>query len=1842
MNKSIFKWFSMLLLMMVAGMTGATAQSLTLDGFSIKAGETKAVAIKLAAENSIYGIQTDIVCEGLSLEGVAAVDNGLNFASNDVSGAKRVSLLSTAGDAIPAGDVITLTVKADDTFSGGTVKLTNTRLTTNTTGTEVKVDDVTANVTKELVISTMAVYGTFPGMSWDADKGIAMANTESEPAIWSVTLEGVAVEGTKYEYKAAANGNWDDYVLPEGDNADFVFGTDEYPAGIYNLTFTADTENHTLTLVADKQAEPVTGTTITLAGNADYTEGKAFLIEAADGASATITVTAGETVISEIMEDGVAMVLIENDAFTTGEFTITADKNIEFTKVTLLPNADASEGTQIWPAVEPEPVYTVVGNATAIFGTEWDVNAEANTLVKGEDGVYTKTYQNIRLANDFVIEYKVVKNHAYTNGQWGFGNDNATYTVWEGDGVYNVTFVFNPDAAVDEDGHNVGCKLEKQQEQHDPFNVELVAIDPADHSTVESLQNFTLTFGGQEVTVNSKVKPTLGDALGEIALNGDGSVSVTFASAQTNPGDYTLEIPAGAILYYGTAIDPLSFKYTIAGGADFTIDPAEGVVESLSTFTVNFSYYIEAPEATAYLFNEETEQEITANVYEGAGKSLTVMLSEEVTTPGDWQLNIEGVKKMDGTPVELIFSYTIKDGQPDQNYYILGDFWGWDNPKQMEESEGLYTLVIDATVEANKEYKYKLRQGDNWDGYQLPASGDYSTTFQEDGDYTLTFTANVTGEEIEGIQAYFVKLDAVKKGEPVVEPFDYELVSITPADRSTVESLQNFTLTFGEQPVTVNSEVKPTLTIANTEDVVATGEIKLNEDGPVSITFAEAVTTPGNYQLNIPDGAILYYGTAIDPLSFTYTIAGAADFTIDPAPGEVASLSTFNVTFNNYMVELGENAKAYLFNEETEAEIEADVYDLGGGTKLYVSLSEEVTTPGDWQLNIEGVNRMDTGDEIELIFDYTIKSTEPDMNYYILGDFWGWDNPKQMEATETEGIYTLVIDATVDAQKYEYKLRQGDNWNGYQLPADNSNYDFVFGTDEYPAGDYTLTFTFNRAEDKLVLDVQKKSDKPELDSYTYSFCQATNGWTTIDADGDGFTWYIYIDNNNPGYDSKPGLMTSASYANNKALTPDNYLVSPKMKLDGKISFYASAQDASYPSEHFGVAVSTASGTDAADFQMITEEMEMTSARELANAPAKGPRRVQGKWYFYEVDLSSFAGAEGYVAIRHYDCTDMFRLNVDGITLETSQLIDPYDPELEIEPGPEPEPEVVVVPEGLVVEEYSSAYTDYEGEEKTGSMNVGFDGTDVYIQGMCSYLSNAWVKGSLEGNTITFAGKQFFGTFANKYDMFLQNSDVVFIYDAEAGTLTSEDIIYTYSGNLYADYYVNLILTKVNEMAVTPATPSISGIQETSYGDIVVFEVPTVDVDGNGLATSKLSYQFFVDDENTPLVFTTEDFTRLTEDMTVIPYGFTESYDFYPTYIYLNMPHDTWTRIGIQSIYTGGGEENKSEIFWFEMPAGPVEAPDGLTTETYIFKANALEYSSSGGIEHPDYTLQVQVGFDGDDAYIQGLAADMQELWVKATKNEQGQYVIPANQYMGDLSFYGYTFPYYWTALDAENNLVDAVLDFDAETSTFTTEQTLALNGAAKALDYYLLFNDVIITKFVEVAATPANPTFEDFILSEEVGYTKIYASIPTVGTEGEALNTSKLFYIVWIEKDGVEQPYTFTADLYDQDFEEDVTEVPYSHDGYDIYKGGEIIYLEDAIEELATWTKVGIQSVYYGCDERNVSNIVWSDGTTTGIENLNSVKGDLSGAWYNLNGVRITKPTQKGLYIHNGKKVVIK
>ena len=45
---------------------------------------------------------------------------------------------------------------------------------------------------------------------------------------------------------------------------------------------------------------------------------------------------------------------------------------------------------------------------------------------------------------------------------------------------------------------------------------------------------------------------------------------------------------------------------------------------------------------------------------------------------------------------------------------------------------------------------------------------------------------------------------------------------------------------------------------------------------------------------------------------------------------------------------------------------------------------------------------------------------------------------------------------------------------------------------------------------------------------------------------------------------------------------------------------------------------------------------------------------------------------------------------------------------------------------------------------------------------------------------------------------------------------------------------------------------------------------------------------------------------------------------------------------------------------------------------------------------------------------------------------------------------------------------------------------------------------------------------------------------------------------------------------------------------------------------------------------------------TTGIQSVETEISDSGDVWYNLQGVRIAQPTQAGIYIHNGKKVIVR
>jgi hypothetical protein len=143
------------------------------------------------------------------------------------------------------------------------------------------------------------------------------------------------------------------------------------------------------------------------------------------------------------------------------------------------------------------------------------------------------------------------------------------------------------------------------------------------------------------------------------------------------------------------------------------------------------------------------------------------------------------------------------------------------------------------------------------------------------------------------------------------------------------------------------------------------------------------------------------------------------------------------------------------------------------------------------------------------------------------------------------------------------------------------------------------------------------------------------GWLAIDNDGDGFNWYIGI---------RQGVATMRSQSwDGEPLTPDNWLIMPEMDFSGinpgalitfRYTVGITANTPAYREEHYGIFISE--GSNVIDnFDKLFEE---SLTRETPN------------WEPQErmIDLSEFAGKTVYVAIRHFNVTDMDRIFINEV------------------------------------------------------------------------------------------------------------------------------------------------------------------------------------------------------------------------------------------------------------------------------------------------------------------------------------------------------------------------------------------------------------------------------------------------------------------------------------------------------------------------------------------------------------------------------------------------------------------
>ncbi|MBQ2634327.1 MAG: S8 family serine peptidase [Oscillospiraceae bacterium] len=174
--------------------------------------------------------------------------------------------------------------------------------------------------------------------------------------------------------------------------------------------------------------------------------------------------------------------------------------------------------------------------------------------------------------------------------------------------------------------------------------------------------------------------------------------------------------------------------------------------------------------------------------------------------------------------------------------------------------------------------------------------------------------------------------------------------------------------------------------------------------------------------------------------------------------------------------------------------------------------------------------------------------------------------------------------------------------------------------------------------------------KPAIDlnaaeSWDFETDPGEAGWVFTDSDGDGNNWIWTPDSSFSNFEcyEGTGMLVSASYVNGYgALTPDNWATTPAFDLSeadaASLSFMAKGQDASWPAEVFKVYA----GTDPENLSPLTEDLTAT-----------------GDWTRYSADLSDYAGESAvYAAIRHYNVTDMYMLDVDMVQVNIKKADTP--------------------------------------------------------------------------------------------------------------------------------------------------------------------------------------------------------------------------------------------------------------------------------------------------------------------------------------------------------------------------------------------------------------------------------------------------------------------------------------------------------------------------------------------------------------------------------------------------------
>ena len=301
---------------------------------------------------------------------------------------------------------------------------------------------------------------------------------------------------------------------------------------------------------------------------------------------------------------------------------------------------------------------------------------------------------------------------------------------------------------------------------------------------------------------------------------------------------------------------------------------------------------------------------------------------------------------------------------------------------------------------------------------------------------------------------------------------------------------------------------------------------------------------------------------------------------------------------------------------------------------------------------------------------FTVSPKEEGVSYSISG--FAGQGDYELEA-KFENHRLVLYDQVVAADGDETNVLQGLYVNGDYLDW----YDF-YGADPkvllraaYDEGSNTLRIIPDNAyvgfiwltyTDQAVSDYGYYTNTlpnvlepyvPEETDYLYleGFESGANGWSFFDADGDGYNWEVTAAEG-IRYHTGVAVLASASYNNSEGpLNPDNWAFTPAVQLtqDNYLSFWVTAQDPSWAAEHYAVYITDVAPTadNLGNCTVLLAEQEFPNGN-----PAE---TNEDNYQRFVIRIpSSFEGKTVYVGFRHFNCTDMFRLNLDDVGISNGE------------------------------------------------------------------------------------------------------------------------------------------------------------------------------------------------------------------------------------------------------------------------------------------------------------------------------------------------------------------------------------------------------------------------------------------------------------------------------------------------------------------------------------------------------------------------------------------------------------